>query len=40
MKEEKKFIFPEAIVIEFHGEDIIVTSGGDLDEFDEGNIPD
>ena len=42
MKDEKKFIIPEAIVVEFHSEDIIVTSAGDgdLDDFTEGQIPD
>lgn len=42
MKDEKKFIIPEAIVVEFHNEDIILTSAGegDLREFDEGGIPD
>lgn len=42
MKKEKKFIIPEAIVVEFNNEDIIVTSAGegDLDSLLEGEITD
>lgn len=42
MKKEKKFIIPEAIVVEFSNEDIIVTSDGegDLDSLLEGQIKD
>lgn len=39
MKDEKKYLKPEAVVVEFHTEDIILTSDvGDI--IDEGNTPD
>ena len=42
MKKDKKFLIPEAILVEFNNEDIIVTSAGDgdIDNFTEGQIPD
>ena len=32
-KKKKKYVFPEAIVIDFAKEDVITTSGGDAGEW-------
>ena len=38
----KKYVIPEVIIISFHNEDIILTSGGDVlnpPSMDESQIP-
>lgn len=41
MKNEKKYLKPEAVIVEFNTEDIILTSdiGGIIDEGDTPNLP-
>lgn len=41
MKKENKYLKPEAVIIEFHAEDIILTSniGGIIDEENTPELP-